>query len=86
MRSKLFKRIISVSDQARKFVEIFSAMERLPQLLKYYHKCQKGALCQQWRCLVEEQDLTVSEWISSFYDSLLSNWQQQVTRPISIRI
>uniref|UniRef100_A0A1B6JSV6 Conserved oligomeric Golgi complex subunit 7 n=2 Tax=Homalodisca liturata TaxID=320908 RepID=A0A1B6JSV6_9HEMI len=65
-------------DQARKFVEIFSAMERLPQLLKYYHKCQKGVLCQQWRCLVEEQDLTVSEWMNSYYDSLLLNWQQQV--------
>lgn len=66
-------------EQSRKFVYIFSAMERLPQLLKYYHKCQKGSLCQQWRCLVEvEQDQSVAEWMHSFYDTLLNNWHQQV--------
>lgn len=66
-------------EQSRKFVYIFSAMERLPQLLKYYHKCQKGSLCQQWRCLVEvEQDQSVAEWMHSFYDMLLNNWHQQV--------
>ncbi|XP_054278876.1 conserved oligomeric Golgi complex subunit 7 [Macrosteles quadrilineatus] len=65
-------------EQARKFLEIFSAMERLPQLLKYYHKCQKGILCQQWHCLVEEQDLSVTEWMSSLYENLMCHWQQQV--------
>uniref|UniRef100_A0A1B6D7Y9 Conserved oligomeric Golgi complex subunit 7 n=1 Tax=Clastoptera arizonana TaxID=38151 RepID=A0A1B6D7Y9_9HEMI len=65
-------------EQSRRFVNIFSSMERLPQLLKYYHKCQKGALCQVWRRTVEEQDQNVMDWMNNFYDSLLLNWHQQV--------
>lgn len=54
-------------------------MERLPQLIKYYDRCQKGALCQHWRSLVEvEQDQSVTEWMHHLYDYLLSNWHRQV--------
>jgi hypothetical protein len=61
------------------FVRIFTAIDRLPQLLKYYNKCQKGVLMQQWRNLVEtEQDEGVAEWMHKFYDILLSNWHDQV--------
>ncbi|PNF30976.1 Conserved oligomeric Golgi complex subunit 7 [Cryptotermes secundus] len=66
-------------EQSRVFVRIFTAIDRLPQLLKYYHKCQKGVLMQQWQNLVEtEQDEGVAEWMHKFYDILLSNWHDQV--------
>ncbi|XP_069687138.1 conserved oligomeric Golgi complex subunit 7 isoform X1 [Periplaneta americana] len=66
-------------EQSQLFVRIFTAIDRLPQLLKYYHKCQKGILMQQWRNIVEmEQDEGVAEWMHKFYDVLLSNWHDQV--------
>ncbi|XP_063222292.1 conserved oligomeric Golgi complex subunit 7 isoform X2 [Bacillus rossius redtenbacheri] len=66
-------------DESRMFVRIFSAMDRLPQLLKYYHKCQKGVLVKQWRGIVElEQDEGLTDWMAKLYDSLLSNWHDQV--------
>ncbi|XP_067003846.1 conserved oligomeric Golgi complex subunit 7 [Anabrus simplex] len=66
-------------EQSRVYVRIFSAIGRLTQLLKYYHKCQKGSLLQQWRTLVEmEQDEGVADWVHKFYDALLSNWHDQV--------
>ena len=67
------------TEQSQVFVRIFRAIDRLPQLLKYYHKCQKGILMQKWRNLVEtEQDEGVSELMLKFYDVLLSTWHEQV--------
>ncbi|RZF43006.1 hypothetical protein LSTR_LSTR017680 [Laodelphax striatellus] len=66
-------------EQSRKLVSIFGGMERVGQLIKYYDRCQKGALCQQWRSLVEvEQDHSVPEWMNAYYDLLLNNWHKQV--------
>lgn len=60
-------------------MKIFSEIERLPQLLKYYEKCQKGSLCQYWKSLIDsDQDLNMAEQLRSLYDMLLVNWQKQV--------
>lgn len=51
----------------------------MPQLLKYYHKCQKSILLKKWRNQIEiEQDETLTQWIHNFYDVLLSNWHAQI--------
>lgn len=53
-------------------------MERLPQLLKYYQKCQKNVLLKKWRHQLEiEQDESTIQWIHNFYNHLLSNWHTQ---------
>lgn len=66
-------------DEAVKYVKIFNKIERLPQLLKYYIKCQKGSLCQYWKSIIDsDQDLNLVEQLRSFYDMLLINWQKQV--------
>lgn len=71
--------MIFVSDEAVKFVKMFRDIERLPQLLKYYIKCQKGSLCQHWKSIVDsDQDLNLVEQLRSLYDMLLVNWQKQV--------
>ncbi|KAJ9592818.1 hypothetical protein L9F63_015509, partial [Diploptera punctata] len=63
-------------EKSRVFVKIFTAIDRLPQLLKYYHKCQKGILMQKWRSVIEmEQEDGIAEWMHNFYDMLLSNWK-----------
>lgn len=60
------------------FVRIFKSMGRLPQLLKYYRKCQKDVLLKKWRNQLEiEQDESVIQWIHTYYGVLLSNWHSQ---------
>ncbi|RZC34964.1 conserved oligomeric Golgi complex subunit 7 [Asbolus verrucosus] len=66
------------TEQSAMFVRIFKSMGRLPQLLKYYHKCQKDVLLKKWRNQLEiEQDESVMQWIHNFYGILLSNWHTQ---------
>nr|CAD7593363.1 unnamed protein product [Timema genevievae] len=66
-------------EQSRVFVRIFTSIDRLAQLLKYFHKCQKGGLIQQWHSILEaDQDENVTDWLRKFYDALLSNWHEQV--------
>lgn len=68
-----------VSEQAKIYVDIFSKMERLPQLLKYYHNCLKVSLLQEWRRTIElAQDENVTYWLHVYYDKLLSSWHEQV--------
>nr|XP_031848490.1 conserved oligomeric Golgi complex subunit 7-like isoform X2 [Nomia melanderi] len=66
-------------EQAKVYVDIFNKMERLPQLLKYYHNCLKVSLGQEWRRTVElAQDENVTYWLHTYYDKLLSSWHDQV--------
>uniref|UniRef100_A0A023EY93 Conserved oligomeric Golgi complex subunit 7 n=2 Tax=Triatoma infestans TaxID=30076 RepID=A0A023EY93_TRIIF len=66
-------------DESKKYVNMFTGMERLPQLVKYYSRCEKGSMCREWTNLVElDQDHGVIEWLAAFYHSLLINWQSQV--------
>ncbi|XP_974190.1 conserved oligomeric Golgi complex subunit 7 [Tribolium castaneum] len=68
----------SNTEQSSMFVRIFKSMGRLPQLLKYYHKCQKDVLLKKWRNQLEiEQDESVIQWIHNFYGIMLSNWHTQ---------
>lgn len=66
-------------DAAKKYVRIFSDIDRLPQLYKYYHKCQKGELLVSWRNLQEKgSESTLVDSLSEMYDILLSTWHSQI--------
>ncbi|XP_031770996.1 conserved oligomeric Golgi complex subunit 7 isoform X3 [Apis florea] len=66
-------------EQSKVYVDIFNKIERLPQLLKYYHNCLKVSLGQEWRRTIElAQDENVSYWLHTYYDKLLSSWNDQV--------
>ncbi|KAK9508413.1 hypothetical protein O3M35_005979 [Rhynocoris fuscipes] len=66
-------------DESKKLVQMFSGMDRMPQLIKYYCRCEKGSLCREWTNLVElDQDHGLIEWLTAFYHILLTNWQTQV--------
>lgn len=74
-----YRSTIFVLDQSINFVRIFSSIGRIPQLMKYYHNCQRDALVKKWRNQLEvEQDESVTQWIYNYYDILLSNWHTQV--------
>lgn len=67
------------TEQALFFEKIFVSIDRLPQLLKYYHNCQKEVLLKKWRDQLEmEQDESVALLIHNYYDILLSNWHAQL--------
>lgn len=60
------------------FVTIFSSIGRLPQIVKYYQKCQKEILLKKWRNQLEiEQDESTLQWIHNYFNVLLSHWHTQ---------
>lgn len=65
-------------EQSLIYAKIFKSIDRLPQLIKYYHKCQKDLLLKKWRNQLEiEQDESITKWLHSYYDHFLSNWHTQ---------
>lgn len=70
--------MFSIPENAKVYAEIFTSIERLPQLTKYYHKCQKEVLSKKWRASLEnDADESVNQWMHNFYDLLVSNWHAQ---------
>ena len=54
-------------------------MSRLPQLEKYYVRCQRAELQQRWATQLEaRQEEGVLEWITAFSDTLVDTWHTQV--------
>lgn len=67
-------------EAAKTYVRIFSDIQRMPQLLKYYHNCHRNRLVDAWRKIVDsEAEDTFLEWLNNFYDALLESWHSQVT-------
>uniref|UniRef100_A0A8C6PHV4 Conserved oligomeric Golgi complex subunit 7 n=1 Tax=Nothobranchius furzeri TaxID=105023 RepID=A0A8C6PHV4_NOTFU len=64
-------------EQAKLFVKVFTEIDRMPQLLAYYYKCHKVSLVGVWRDL-SQTELALNQWLSEFYDTLLSTWHSQV--------
>ncbi|XP_014209345.1 conserved oligomeric Golgi complex subunit 7 isoform X2 [Copidosoma floridanum] len=66
-------------DQSKIYVDIFTKIDRLPQLLKYFHNCLKITLTQEWRKTIEfAQDENITYWLKMYLDKLLSSWHDQV--------
>ncbi|XP_059485795.1 conserved oligomeric Golgi complex subunit 7 [Neocloeon triangulifer] len=65
-------------DEAKRLVNVFESIERLPQLLKYHHKCQEKNLYQKLKDLAEmEQDELADECLRRIYDAILVAWNDQ---------
>jgi len=68
------------TDAASTYVRIFTDIDRLPQLCKYYHNCKKGNLMRTWRQILDEKcDETVMEWMNEFYESLVTLWHTEIS-------
>ncbi|XP_005188405.1 conserved oligomeric Golgi complex subunit 7 [Musca domestica] len=69
-------------EQSQRYVNIFAAIQRKPQLLQYYSTVQKTALQQQWKQTLEIQATETAgqqqHFLNLFYDQLLENCQKQV--------
>ncbi|XP_028332883.1 conserved oligomeric Golgi complex subunit 7 [Gouania willdenowi] len=64
-------------EQAKLFVKVFTEIDRMPQLLAYYYKCQKGQLVSVWQDL-SQSELSLNHQLSDFYDTLMSTWHTQL--------
>ncbi|XP_022793390.1 conserved oligomeric Golgi complex subunit 7-like [Stylophora pistillata] len=67
-------------DDTREYVKIFTNIERLDQLQNYYIRCHKTKLQKTWNEVrVEDPNRSMLEWLSTFYDVILSTWHTEVT-------
>lgn len=65
-------------EQSKYYVEIFTNMDRLPQLVQYYLTVQKRILQQQWTETVElSQNANSTAFLREFYDYLYEYFQKQ---------
>ncbi|XP_058958542.2 conserved oligomeric Golgi complex subunit 7-like [Pocillopora verrucosa] len=67
-------------DDTKEYVKIFTNIERLDQLQSYYIRCHKTKLQKTWNEVrVEDPNRSMLEWLSTFYDVILSTWHTEVT-------
>lgn len=64
-------------ESSKKFVEMFTVMERLPQLTQYYRTVQKKILQQYWAESVDSHNSSPANCLRLFYDHLYENWQKE---------
>ncbi|KAH8278840.1 hypothetical protein KR018_010222 [Drosophila ironensis] len=70
-------------EQAQHFVQIFTGIQRLPQLQQYYRAVQKNFWQQQWKQAIELQGADTQaqqqqQFLTLYYDQLLEHCQRQV--------
>ncbi|XP_034934892.1 conserved oligomeric Golgi complex subunit 7 [Chelonus insularis] len=66
-------------ENSKFYVVIFNKIDRLDQLLKYYHNCLKVILTDEWRKLSEfdQEDGGITNLLHKYYDKLLLEFQNQ---------
>ncbi|XP_071067347.1 conserved oligomeric Golgi complex subunit 7 isoform X5 [Dasypus novemcinctus] len=70
-------------DQAKVFVKVFTAIDRMPQLLAYYYKCHKVQLLSTWQELCQS-DLSLDRQLTGLYDALLGAWHTQIQWTVQV--
>ncbi|GAB6032203.1 Golgi transport complex subunit 7 [Chamberlinius hualienensis] len=66
-------------DAAYAYVKVLRDIDRLPEIKKYYHRCQKSLLLQKWKDVIEtDSEQTLLNWFTVYYDNLLSHWHTQM--------
>lgn len=67
-------------DDTKEYVKIFTNIERLDQLQSYYVRCHKAKLQKTWKEVpTEDPNKSMLEWVSKFYDVILSTWHTEVS-------
>lgn len=66
-------------EQSKFFVEIFTSIDRLTQLIQYYLTVQKTLLQQRWSDFVElSQNSNSTSFLREFYDQMIEYSQKQL--------
>lgn len=66
-------------EAAQTYTQIFTDIDRVPQLYKYYTRCHKVTLLGAWKdIMAANADDTLKEWLTEYYDQLLSTWHAEM--------
>lgn len=66
-------------EQSIKFVEMFSKLDRLPQMKNYFGTLQRESYAAKWIELTGSIENTENQrFLADFYEFLLSNWSRQL--------
>ena len=66
-------------EKSKFFDQVFSDMNRSPQLLKYYRKCVRARALKAWSNIVEDNEqFTLLEWSKSYFSYLRQQVEIQV--------
>lgn len=66
-------------EDAKHYVQLFSELDRLPQLQTYYNNCHKSSLMKTWKCVREDPNKSIVSWLPIFYDHLLALWHREIS-------
>lgn len=66
-------------DEARRYVKLFSELDRLSQLQTYYNNCHKSSLMKTWKSVREDPNKPMTLWLPIFYDHLLALWHREIS-------
>lgn len=81
--NKNFKCIIVLfyfTEESRRYVQIFTDLEKHDEIIKYYIKCNKNRLRKEWssKMYANEYSKNPLFFFESFYEALLDRKKQQV--------
>lgn len=66
-------------DESLKFVEMFSKLDRLPQMKNYYGTLQRETYASKWIELTSSIENSENQrFLTDFYDYLLASWNKQL--------
>lgn len=71
-----------ILDESRRYINVFTDLEKRDQIIRYYIKCNKNRLRKEWssKIYVNEYSKSPLLFFDSFYEVLLERKKQQVNK------
>jgi len=71
-----------VVDESKRYVSVFTDLEKRDQIIRYYIKCNKNRLRKEWssKMYANEYSKNPLLFFDSFYEALLERKKQQVNK------
>lgn len=72
--------VMHITDESKRYVTIFTDLEKRNQIIKYYIKCNKNRLRKEWASKIYANEYSKNPlfFFQSFYESLMECKRQQV--------
>lgn len=70
-----------IVDESKRYVSMFTDLEKRDQIIKYYIKCNKNRLRKEWSSKIYASEYSKNPFFffESFYEALLERKKQQVS-------
>jgi len=79
------KYIRCVADESRRYINVFTDLEKRDQIIRYYVKCNKNRLRKEWSSKIYANEYSKNPllFFDIFYEALLECKKQQVNKCFS---